>query len=184
MVDAPERAVVVPAAKVAIDRAARGQVLGERGPLTACAQDIHHAVDHLSHIHGPLVAATLGRRDQRGNQRPFRVGYITRIAQRAAVVAGTVLSRPHAKSIAAQPPTRKSQAIQMAQFVRRWTLSALCAAAGFSATKSICPGRVRLFLTIDAMCGRSAALSCLLIASTLSFDSGTTARSRHGMSAW
>jgi hypothetical protein len=43
----------------------------------------------------PLLTATLGGRDQRGDEQPFVVGQITRIAQFAAIVAGAGLGRPN-----------------------------------------------------------------------------------------
>lgn len=91
-----ERAIVLPVEEIAVHRAARWQVLRQRCPLAAGAQDIHDAIDDLAHIDGPLVAATLGRRDERVNQRPFGVRQVARIAQLAAVVAAAVLGRPHA----------------------------------------------------------------------------------------
>ena len=82
-------------AEVVVHRAARRQVLRQRRPLAAGAQDIHHPVHHLAHVDRPLVAAALGRRDQRPDQRPFLVRQVARIAQLAAVVSGAVLGRPH-----------------------------------------------------------------------------------------
>jgi hypothetical protein len=101
-VNAPERAVVVPSVEVVVQGAARRQVLGDRGPLAARAQDIHEAVDHLAQVDPPLVAAALGGRDQWGNQRPFLVAPVTGVAQLAPVVATTVLTRPHQRL----PPDR------------------------------------------------------------------------------
>src|ERR1700761_919422 len=95
MVQPVERAVVLPATKVVIDRAARRQVLRDRPPLTAGAEHIHQAVDHLALVHCALVAAALGPRDLRFDQPPFFVGQIARIPQSAAVVASTVLNSPH-----------------------------------------------------------------------------------------
>jgi hypothetical protein len=102
MVNAPERAVVVPSVEVVVQGAARRQVLGDRGPLAARAQDVHEAVGHLAQVDRPLVAAALGGRDQWGDQRPFRVGQVTWVAQLATVVATTVLTRPHQRL----PPDR------------------------------------------------------------------------------
>src|SRR3954463_7995022 len=102
VVNAPERAVVVPSVEVVVQGAARRQVLGDRGPLAARAQDIHEAVDHLAQVDPPLVAAALGGRDQWGNQRPFLVAHVTWVAQLAPVVATTVLTRPHQRL----PPDR------------------------------------------------------------------------------
>src|SRR3954466_4234024 len=102
VVNAAERAVVVPSVEVVVQGAARRQVLGDRGPLAARAQDVHAAVGHLAQVDRPLVAAALGGRDQWGNQRPFRVGQVTWVAQLATVVATTVLTRPHQRL----PPNR------------------------------------------------------------------------------
>src|SRR3954447_15619703 len=95
VVNAPERAVVVPSVEVVVQGAARRRVLGDRGPLAARAQDVHEAVGHLAQVDRPLVVAALGGRDQWGNQRPFLVGQVTWVAQLATVVAPTVLTRPH-----------------------------------------------------------------------------------------
>src|SRR3954469_15402157 len=104
VVNAAERAVVVPSVEVVVQGAARGQVLGDGGPLAACTQDIHEAVGHLAQVDRPLVAAALGGRDQWGNQRPFLVGQVTWVAQLATVVATAVLTRPHQRL----PPNRNA----------------------------------------------------------------------------
>jgi hypothetical protein len=95
VMDAIERAVPVPQAEVIMHSAARRQALGQIAPLTAGAQDVHHAVDHLAHVDPSLAAAPLARRNERLDKRPFLVGEITRIAQPVAVVAGAVFSSPH-----------------------------------------------------------------------------------------
>src|SRR3954454_2373458 len=104
VVNAPERAVVVPSVEVVVQGAARRQVLGDRGPLAARAQDVHEAVGYLAQVDRPLVAAALGSRDQWGDQRPFLVGQVTWVAQLATVVATTVLTRPHQRL----PPNRNA----------------------------------------------------------------------------
>src|SRR4051812_14067230 len=104
VVNAPERAVVVPSVEVVGQGAARRQVLGDRGPLAARAQDVHEAVGHLAQVDRPLVAAALGGRDQWCNQRPFLVGQVTWVAQLATGVATTVLTRPHQRL----PPDRNA----------------------------------------------------------------------------
>src|ERR1700739_5063994 len=76
-------------------RAAGGQVLRDRAPLAAGAEDVHQAVDHLAKIDRALVAARLGRRDQRRDLRPLFVRQVTLVAQPATVVAGAVLFGPH-----------------------------------------------------------------------------------------
>jgi len=65
MMDAIERAIMVPAAEIAVYRAARRQVLWQRRPLATCAENIHQPVDNLAHHDRPLVAASLGGWDQR-----------------------------------------------------------------------------------------------------------------------
>jgi hypothetical protein len=97
VVDAIERPVLVPASQVVIHRAARRQVLRQRGPLAAGAQDVHHPVQYCALVDRPLVAATLCPRDHRADDRPFLVGQITRIAQLAAIVFWPVLGRPHGR---------------------------------------------------------------------------------------
>src|SRR5208283_1876542 len=93
--DAIERTVVIPAAEVIVHRAARRQILWQRSPLTAGAQDIHQPVDDLTHVYGPLVAATLGWRNNQTDQRPFGISEVAGIAQRAAVIPSAVVVRPH-----------------------------------------------------------------------------------------
>ena len=95
MVQSPQRAVPGPKAEVVVHRAARGQVLGDRRPLAARAQDIHEAVHHGAQVYRALVAAPLGRRDQRLHQRPLGVRQVRRVAQLAPVIAAPVLNSPH-----------------------------------------------------------------------------------------
>src|SRR5712691_7474773 len=71
------------------------QVLGDRPPLAARAQNVHHAVDHLAHDDAPFPAAPLARRNERRDMRPLLIGQVARIAQAVAVVAGAVLGSPH-----------------------------------------------------------------------------------------
>jgi hypothetical protein len=84
------------------------QVLAKIAPLAAGAQNVHHAVDHLADIDAPFATAPLGRRDQRLDMRPFRIGQVARIAQLVAVVARAVLGSPHG---APQQRTRHPQSI-------------------------------------------------------------------------
>ena len=95
--DAIQRAIVVPQVKEAVHGRARRQVLGDRPPLAAGGEHVHQPVDDLADVHGALVAAALGRRDQRLDPRPLLVGEIAGIAKAATIVATTVLVRPHAK---------------------------------------------------------------------------------------
>ena len=88
-------AVVGPQVEIVVDRALRRQVLRDRPPLTAGRQNVHEAVHHLTHHHGPLAAAALARRNERFNKIPFGVGQIAWISQLAAVVSPAILRRPH-----------------------------------------------------------------------------------------
>ena len=63
--------------------------------MAASAENVHHAVDHLAQINAALAAATLARRNQRLDMRPFLIGQVARIAQRVTVVAGAVFGGPH-----------------------------------------------------------------------------------------
>ncbi len=96
--EAVQGPVVVPVTEIAVDRAAGREVLRQRTPLAARAQDEHQPIDDLALINCPLVAATLGRRDKRTDQRPLLIRQIAGVAQLAAVVTGAVLHRPHAKA--------------------------------------------------------------------------------------
>src|SRR6266404_4363125 len=60
VMDAIERAVPSPQVKITVHRAARRQILRDRSPLATAAQHIHQTIDHLTHIHRALVAASLG----------------------------------------------------------------------------------------------------------------------------
>ena len=93
--DVLQRSVPGPQAEIAVDRAARRQILRHVAPLTAGAQHIHHAVDHFAHVDGALAATALGWRDQWLDLRPFGIGDVARVAQPVAVVAMAVLDRPH-----------------------------------------------------------------------------------------
>ena len=99
VMDPLQRAVVVPQVEVVVHRGAGRQILGDRPPLATRAQHVHQAVDHRPKIDAAPAPAPLGRRDQRFNQRPFRIRQVARIAKPAPVVASTVLVRPHQ-----QPP--------------------------------------------------------------------------------
>ena len=83
------------------------QILGQRAPLAAGAQNVHHAVDHLADSDAPFAAAGLARRDQRLDMRPFRIGQVARITQFVAVVArGGCRQSTWGTSRANSPPQR------------------------------------------------------------------------------
>ena len=107
MMDAIQRAVPVPQAEVIMHGASGRQILGQRAPLAAGAQNVHHAVDHLADSDAPFAAAGLARRDQRLDMRPFRIGQVARITQFVAVVArGGCRQSTRGTSRANSPPQR------------------------------------------------------------------------------
>ena len=75
--------------------AERRLVKGLPKPETFDSQHIHQPVHYLAHVHRALVAASLGTRYRRLDQRPLLISQVAGIAQLAAVVAGTVLGGPH-----------------------------------------------------------------------------------------
>ena len=115
--DPPQRAVPVPPAKIVVHRATWWQVLRQRRPLAASAQDVHHAIDDIALGHRALVAATLRGRDHRADQRPFFIGQVTGVAQLAPVIPTAVLLRPHPKASAKCAGNIGSQVIPKIQAV-------------------------------------------------------------------
>ena len=49
------------------------QILGQRAPLAAGAQNVHHAVDHLADSDAPFAAAGLARRDRTDTKNMMRI---------------------------------------------------------------------------------------------------------------
>ena len=88
---------------------ASGRQIGQRAPLAAGAQNVHHAVDHLADSDAPFAAAGLARRDQRLDMRPFRIGQVARITQFVAVVARAVVGSPHGASKFTTPENHRSR---------------------------------------------------------------------------
>src|ERR1700677_1613731 len=72
LVKAVERAVIAPQVEIIIERRARRQILRNRSPLTARAQNIHQAVDHFAFVDMAPVAATSGLSN--GAQTDPRIG--------------------------------------------------------------------------------------------------------------
>jgi hypothetical protein len=66
--------------------------------LTAGAEDVHQAIDDPALIDVASVAA-LGRRNERLDMRPFRVGQIARTAEPTAVVAPAIFVGPHQRPL-------------------------------------------------------------------------------------
>jgi len=75
-----ERAIPIPKIEIAEQGALRRQVLRHRPPLAARAEDIEQTVENLADIDLTPATAALGRRDQRLDQRPFRIRQIAGIA--------------------------------------------------------------------------------------------------------
>ncbi len=75
-------AVPAPQAEIAIHRATRWQVFGNVAPRRC--SDIHHAIDHLAHVHRALATAAFACWDQRLDLLPLRLGQIARVAQLVA----------------------------------------------------------------------------------------------------
>ena len=109
------------AGEVIMHGASGRQILGQRAPLAAGAQNVHHAVDHLADSDAPFAAAGLARRDQRLDMRPFRIGQVARITQFVAVVARAVVGSPHGAPQEQIHHPRESQLIQLFKRGRRIT---------------------------------------------------------------
>ena len=60
--------------EIVMHRALRRQVLRQRLPLAAGPQHVEDGVQNLAHVHDRASPATLGRRDQRLDQRPLGIG--------------------------------------------------------------------------------------------------------------
>src|SRR6516164_8291936 len=95
VVDVLQRAVPVPQCEIQMRRALGRQVLRQGLPLAAGREHVEDRIDDLAHIHLATPSATLGRRDQRLNQRPFSVAQIARITQPAPVSGTAMLGFPH-----------------------------------------------------------------------------------------
>jgi len=88
--DAIQRSVIPPKVKIFEQRAARRQILGDRPPLTAGAQNVHQAVHHFTDINTTLAAPSFGRWYQWRNMRPFIIRHVARVAKLAAIIGTTV----------------------------------------------------------------------------------------------
>jgi hypothetical protein len=97
-VHAIQGSIVIPTTQIFLDLAARRNLSWQSRRLAAGAEDVNHPIHYRPHIHCPLVAALLGRWDQRPNQTPFLVRHLAPVAQPATVTPTPVLHRPHAFS--------------------------------------------------------------------------------------
>ena len=107
----PACRIVIPAVKVTMDRAAWRKVLRDVAPLAAGAEYIHQTVQNLADVHGALVAASFGGRDQRFDRRPFLVGEVMTVAQASTIVPAAAFCCPHWAPPESVPPI-ESQSIR------------------------------------------------------------------------
>src|SRR3954454_5143867 len=132
VVNAPERAVVVPSVEVVVQGAARRQVLGDRGPLAACAQDVHETPDGSAGRRRNPLAVGAGRRAQQSARAGPRAAVLAPNGQRP--VPEWRAPRPHAPAVltcSARRRASKSAAIRAASSPRcRWMLATSVWAAG------------------------------------------------------
>lgn len=92
--DALQRAIPGPEIEGAMHRALRRKVLRQVAPGAAGLQNVKQPVDDLSGIDLALASAPLRGRDQRRDQRPFRVRQITGIAQPAPGIPAPAIPLP------------------------------------------------------------------------------------------
>jgi hypothetical protein len=71
--------VALPAPEVVVRRPPRWQVAGEKPLRTANPQEVIDPVEHLAPIDASSPPARVGRGDQRVEERPLRIGEITRV---------------------------------------------------------------------------------------------------------
>jgi hypothetical protein len=90
MVDTIQRPVIIPKVKIFEQRTAWRQVLGDRAPLAARAQDVHQTVHDFTDIDAPPAPAPLGRWYQRRNMSPFIIRHVTRVAKLAAIIGASI----------------------------------------------------------------------------------------------
>src|SRR4051795_7028185 len=81
VVEPPQRAVTLPAHKVVVHGAARGQVFRQGAPLAARAQDVEHRVENLAQNNPALPPRpALWDINEGAGQVPFGVGHVRRLA--------------------------------------------------------------------------------------------------------
>jgi hypothetical protein len=90
MMDAIERSIPTPQIEIVVHRRAWRQILRDRAPLAAGAQDVHQPVDDFPYVDMASIAAAFGRQYQWLDMRPFLVRKVTWIAQLAAVITRAI----------------------------------------------------------------------------------------------
>ena len=123
--DPIQRPVIVPKVEIFEQRAAWRQVLGDRAPLAAGAQDVHQAVHDFTDIDAPPAPASLGRRYQRRDMSPFAVRHVTRVAKLAAIIGAAIFRCPHRSCPPVRENTLESHPTHMIQQLFGRTLSNL-----------------------------------------------------------
>ena len=120
--DAPQRAISLPQVEIIMQRAARRQVLRDRPPLAAGAEDGHQPVDHRAHVDRPLAAAALRRAGSAAP--PATLPRRSDLSGRAACCGLTVavLRRPHQRPPRSQAAATESQETQPIQYLLGQTL--------------------------------------------------------------
>lgn len=97
-----------------------------------------------------LLPPRLARGMSGGNQRPFRVRQVARIAQLAAAVTPTGFCCPHPMLLRIGAADMESQAIQRTQDVRGWTLRRMAPRPGCS-RPFCCQAAARVPLAFDLL---------------------------------
>ena len=123
VVDALQRPIIIPAAEIVIDRAAWRQIFRQRRPLAPGGENVHDPIHNSAHIDRSPVATPFGARDHRADYSPLFVRQVTRIAQLTAVIPGTIVLRPHRRSVPEPDENHPSQEIQLTRSVLGWTLT-------------------------------------------------------------
>ena len=109
VMDAIQRAINAPIAKVTLDGAARRKILGKITPLASGAQHVHHGVERLSHVCLAPAASPPRRRNERFDMRPLLIRQVARVSQRRLLPARPgSRRRGRASQLLASSPSRRS----------------------------------------------------------------------------
>src|ERR1700686_2416822 len=94
--DPPQCAVVVPTLEIIVQGAAWRQILRDIPPLTASAQNVHDAVEHLADIDLAPASTVLRGRYRGFDACPLVVRQVAGVAKFVPVIPGAVFCSPHA----------------------------------------------------------------------------------------
>src|SRR5439155_11528134 len=95
LMDPFQRTIPIPQHQVPMRGALGRKVLRQSLPLATRPQHVEYRVEDFSDVHRALATATLGRRNQRRNQRPFLVRQIAVVAQSDPACSQSMLRFPH-----------------------------------------------------------------------------------------